>query len=351
MRRARPFRPTGSRLIDDPSVDAIIIASHDSTHAELALAAIAAGKPVLCEKPLAPTRGGMRARGGRRASCGRRPACRWCRSVSCGASTPGYVRLKEALAAGRVGPPCWCTASAAASRSAPGATSESSITGSAIHEFDCVPWLLDSPITEVSWHAGRQSGAVGPGAPGPAGAAAAHRRRGADHRRGVPQWPVRVRGSLRGRRRARHSRAHRAVRMIVDSDRGAPVDYPADWRPRFADAYRIDCRSGSTRSPPASWSPLASARDGLVATVIAQAMITSMRDGGGGPVVRGLNPSNWQVAIGRAERSGIRVHGAGPASFERPRSRTGHRVARRHEGPVSGGPGIHLGDVTPRLTW
>ncbi|MEZ5450021.1 MAG: Gfo/Idh/MocA family oxidoreductase [Thiolinea sp.] len=36
-------------------VDAIMIASPDETHAGLCLAAMQAGKPVLCEKPLAPT--------------------------------------------------------------------------------------------------------------------------------------------------------------------------------------------------------------------------------------------------------------------------------------------------------
>ena len=40
-------------LIADPEVDAVLIASPDATHAELALACIDAGKPVLCEKPLA----------------------------------------------------------------------------------------------------------------------------------------------------------------------------------------------------------------------------------------------------------------------------------------------------------
>lgn len=41
-----------SELIGDDSVDAVVIASPDATHADLAVACIAAGKPVLCEKPL-----------------------------------------------------------------------------------------------------------------------------------------------------------------------------------------------------------------------------------------------------------------------------------------------------------
>lgn len=40
-------------LITDPNVEAIVIASPDPFHAEAALACIEAGKPVLCEKPLA----------------------------------------------------------------------------------------------------------------------------------------------------------------------------------------------------------------------------------------------------------------------------------------------------------
>ncbi len=42
-------------LVDNPAVGAVIIASPQDTHAEIALAAIARGKHVLCEKPLATT--------------------------------------------------------------------------------------------------------------------------------------------------------------------------------------------------------------------------------------------------------------------------------------------------------
>ncbi|HZP19229.1 MAG TPA: Gfo/Idh/MocA family oxidoreductase [Bauldia sp.] len=49
-------RSTGDwrRLIADPAVDLVDITTPNTLHKEIALAAIAAGKPVYCEKPLAP---------------------------------------------------------------------------------------------------------------------------------------------------------------------------------------------------------------------------------------------------------------------------------------------------------
>ncbi len=43
---------TWQELVADPSVDAVVIASPQSTHRAIAEAAFAAGKPVFCEKPL-----------------------------------------------------------------------------------------------------------------------------------------------------------------------------------------------------------------------------------------------------------------------------------------------------------
>src|SRR3954454_19399739 len=47
---------TGQDLIGDDDVDAIVVTSWGQTHEEYVLAAIAAGKQVFCEKPLATTR-------------------------------------------------------------------------------------------------------------------------------------------------------------------------------------------------------------------------------------------------------------------------------------------------------
>ena len=53
--RAYGFRRSTAdwrKLVADPAVEAVVIASPQSTHRDIALAAIAEGKPILCEKPM-----------------------------------------------------------------------------------------------------------------------------------------------------------------------------------------------------------------------------------------------------------------------------------------------------------
>jgi myo-inositol 2-dehydrogenase/D-chiro-inositol 1-dehydrogenase len=262
-------------LIADPEVDAVVIASHDSTHAALAVAAVRAGKPVLCEKPLAPTvaecvevvRAEQEAGGG---------------LISLGFMRrfdPGYVELKSAIAAGACGTPLLLHCVSRGVSSAPGCTDELSITGSAIHEFDAVPWLLDAPVTEVSWHAPRPGRALG-GLQDPQ----LMLLRTADGALSTVEVFLNARYGydVRCEVVGEHGTVALAdpARLVTDAARMRSTGYPADWRPRFADAYRLELQAWIDAATAGRPTPLATARDGLTATAVAEAVIASMKDGG-----------------------------------------------------------------------
>jgi myo-inositol 2-dehydrogenase / D-chiro-inositol 1-dehydrogenase len=259
-------------LIADPAVDAVVIASHDSTHAELVRACLAAGKPVLCEKPLAPTL----------AECVEIVGAETQALISVGFMRrfdPGYAELKAAVQAATLGAPLLLHCVSRGMSAGPATTSEYSVTGASIHEFDIVPWLLGSPITEVSWHAPRSSSAIS-GLQDPQltllrtadGALTTvetflNARYGYD----VTCEIVCEQGTLALAPVGRVVTNHARTRSLV---------HAADWRPRFADAYRIELQAWVDAVAAGRPSPLASARDGLVATAIAEAVIASMHDGG-----------------------------------------------------------------------
>jgi myo-inositol 2-dehydrogenase/D-chiro-inositol 1-dehydrogenase len=264
-------------LIADDAVDAVLIASHDSTHAELIMAAIRTGKPVLCEKPLAPTLAEcvevVRAE---RSAVGDGVPL-----VSLGFMRrfdPGYVQLKDALSRGTQGAPLLMHCISRGVSSAPSATNESSVTGSAIHEFDVVPWLLGQRITEVSWHAPRAAGGVEFQDPQLILLRTAdgvlstvdvflNARYGYDVRCEI----VSEKGTIA---------LTEPTRMVVDSGLRRSVGYAADWRPRFADAYRIELQAWVDAVTKGTPTPLATAYDGLLANAVADAVITSMHEGG-----------------------------------------------------------------------
>ena len=266
-------------LIADPAVDAVVIASHDSTHAALAQAAVQAGKPVMCEKPLAPTV----------ADCA---AVIRAESQAIGAAAtplisvgfmrrfdPAYQELKHAIGAGTHGAPLLVHCISRGLSAAPGTTSEYSVMGAAIHEFDIVPWLLDSPIAEVSWQAPRCSGLVR-GMQDPQFALL----RTADgvlttlevflnagYGYDIGCEVVCERGTLA---------LAPSGRIVTNHAGTTSTTHPADWRPRFADAYRLELQAWIDSIAAEQRSPLPTARDGLIATAVAEAVITSMHDGG-----------------------------------------------------------------------
>ena len=279
-------RATGdpAELIASADVDAVLIASHDSTHAQLILDCFDAGKPVLCEKPLAPTIDECR----RVVEADEKIVAETGRSLlSIGFMRrfdPGYVELKRAILDRRVGEPLMMHCISRNSMSAPGATSESAVTNSAIHELDAIPWLLDSPITEVSWHSGRSSGATPEGLADPQ----LMLFRTADGTLSTlelflnAQYGYSTRCEVVGERGTVSLVEPVAISTNVDRVQG--TSYAYDWRARFADAYRVELQtwisslSAGAGRDPGVWLP--TGRDGLQASIIAEAVITSMHNGG-----------------------------------------------------------------------
>jgi myo-inositol 2-dehydrogenase / D-chiro-inositol 1-dehydrogenase len=136
-------RPMGSaqEVIDDDRVDAVLIAAPGEAHAELVLACLAAGKPVLCEKPLAPTAAESEKVLDAEVTLGRH-------LVQVGFMRrfdPGYRLVKDALA--DIGP-ALVVHCVHRNPSVPTSfTSDMSLTDSVVHEIDVTRWLLGEEVT------------------------------------------------------------------------------------------------------------------------------------------------------------------------------------------------------------
>jgi myo-inositol 2-dehydrogenase/D-chiro-inositol 1-dehydrogenase len=262
----------GFELIADPSVDAVLIASPDPTHEALVLACLAAGKPVLCEKPLSPDLEGCR-RVVEAETAGPR------RLVQVGFMRrfdPGYRAMQAALVGGEVGAPVLMHCIHRNAASPPSFTSPMLVSNSAVHEIDIARWLLNDEFAAatVFTGAGRRSG----GLLDPQLIVLETRqgclveievfvnaRYGYDVRAELvcesgtltlePRAPVRLRGSLR------------EAGVIAD-----------DWRRHFAEAYRAQLQAwlDSIRSGVPDG---ANAWDGYAATATAAACLEALETG------------------------------------------------------------------------
>jgi myo-inositol 2-dehydrogenase/D-chiro-inositol 1-dehydrogenase len=133
-------------LINEASVAAVLIASPDGTHAELTLACLRAGKPVLTEKPLATTLDDAVRVLEAEAAVGRR-------LVSLGFMRrfdPQHAAVKTAAASGTLGRPLLFKGVHRNAAVAFGITGETILINSAGHDIDSARWLLGEEVTEVS---------------------------------------------------------------------------------------------------------------------------------------------------------------------------------------------------------
>jgi myo-inositol 2-dehydrogenase/D-chiro-inositol 1-dehydrogenase len=140
---------TPEALITDPEVDAIIIASPGPFHREQTLAAIAAGKPVLCEKPLATSPEDayeVAQADAARVRAGRTPL------VSVGFMRrfdAEYQQLAATIGRGDLGEVMILNCKHRNASTLPGFTDASMVHDSAVHEIDAIGYLLGEPIVTV----------------------------------------------------------------------------------------------------------------------------------------------------------------------------------------------------------
>lgn len=261
-------------LIADKNVDAIVIASPDNTHAHLTLAAFAARKPVLCEKPLAPSSRECLEIIAAEVKLGKR-------LVHVGFMRrydPSYVAMKAKRTAGELGAALMfhCVHR---NVSAPHFfTSDMAIANSAPHEFDIVRYVLGSDVIDITVfqpEAASKGALVKPvfmvmrAASGALIDVEIHNNAG---------YGYDVKGELvceKGTVMLRPP-VHSEFNLALANS----IAFPADHRPRFADAYRLQNQAwiraivagGHLEEGSSAW-------DGYAATLTAEAGLRSLAEG------------------------------------------------------------------------
>ncbi|MGW7750222.1 Gfo/Idh/MocA family protein [Streptomyces violaceusniger] len=137
--------PTGSDLIHSPDVDAVLVTSWGPTHAEHVLNAIAVGKPVFCEKPLATTAEDcLRIVEAERAHGRRLVQVGFMRRFDA-----GYRQMKDVLTSGAIGAPLIVHCAHRNPTVPDTYVSAMAAQDTAVHEIDVLRWLLDDEISSV----------------------------------------------------------------------------------------------------------------------------------------------------------------------------------------------------------
>ena len=265
----------GHELVADDQVEAVLIASPGPTHEEFTLACLAADKPVLCEKPLAPTI----------------DAC--LRVLEAEAATPrrliqvgfmrryddGFRALKAAADAGRVGRPLLLHCRHRNADVPPGFTSDMMITDSVVHDIDVTRWLLGQEIVATMVFKARPSSLAPDGLQDPqmvlletSGGVLV------DVESFVTcQFGYDIRYELVGESGTLALGEHAGVQVRAEGGHHGPI--PADYRERFGDAYQNELQewvAGVLRGEvtgPSAW-------DGYATQAVAEAAVESQITGG-----------------------------------------------------------------------
>ena len=279
---------TGEQLVADDRVDAVLVCSWGETHEQYVLAAIAAGKPVFCEKPLATTQDACRRILAAETATGRRLV------------QVGYMRrydasyraLRAVVQGGSIGLPLLMHCTHRNAGVPAHYVAEMMVSDTAVHEIDMVRWMFGEEIVAAQVLTPRRS------------------RNGGELRDPLVlllemesgilvdveisvniRYGYDIRGEVVGEEGTAELGEPSPVRVRRAGTVAEPV--PADWRERFVRAYDVelqewvDAVAGDGELGPSSW-------DGYAATAVSDAGLTALRTGERVPVSLGDRPALYE---------------------------------------------------------
>lgn len=264
--------PSAAIARDD--VDAVIIASPDETHAPLSCEAAQLGKPVLCEKPLAPTSAECLKVMEVEMNMGRQ-------LIQLGFMRrfdPSYREMKAILEAGELGDAIIMHNFHRNVTAPANFTGQMAISNSAPHEFDVARFVLGCDYTTISVFQPQGVDTTKTGAPvfmvletslGQLVNIEVNNNAG---------YGYDVRGELVAEEGSVYLNA--PINSRVNTALKAVEHYPEDWRPRFAEAYRLQNKAWIRFIETGEFSPIApNAWDGYCAAVVAEAGVEALASG------------------------------------------------------------------------
>jgi myo-inositol 2-dehydrogenase / D-chiro-inositol 1-dehydrogenase len=132
-------------------VDAVIIASPDNLHVEHLRLAIAAGKPTLCEKPIATTIEEARSIAKEISDFQTKAGKQLIHFGFMRRFDPQYRKVRELINSGKFGAPLFIRV-VTRNVASTGATDNGLYTNIAIHDFDIFRWMFNSDFVQVESH-------------------------------------------------------------------------------------------------------------------------------------------------------------------------------------------------------
>ncbi len=260
-------------LIEDPEVDAVIVASNTETHVEFVLASIAAGKPVLTEKPLGITVPSCELVLDAEIEAGRRfTTVGFMRRFD-----PEYMRLKTTVDEGTIGEPLVIHCIHRNPSVPTTFNTRQTLTDTVIHEIDVARWLLGEEIVSVALEKPRHQPGVGHQLADPL-LVRLESRNGARADVEVfanAGYGYDVRCEVLG------TEGYVAMgpcgHELVTRDTAPEQGFPADWLTRFRPAY--DAEISAWVDSLQGGGPTANAWDGYAATVVAEALVRALQTG------------------------------------------------------------------------